>query len=231
MDERLRVIKKIENLWKRAHSITSTEHLSQESIEATEMERLRAYQLALKLMDKYNITEADFSTETVETGYVGRYVLARKGRNPIWITSLAVAIGGYYRCKTLRDTYFSVIFVGNPSDTILAEQAFLSIKNRLELLVEQEYLSNKDHIMVNKKTWYNSFLVGAVYALVDKLRTIQDTSTNSALMIVNNDKFEEYVASRNSRIGNYKLPSSNINDPAAFKLGYSQNIQLQEGLT
>jgi hypothetical protein len=123
----------------------------------------QAMKAARRLMLKHQLDDSDVVVKTMD-----RLMVPFLSTKQTWETILAGAVTRYFACEVA----FSKIgrcfyFYGSPTNLVIAEHAFLSVRNQLLRLVEQALTQRRS--WENPKAYRTSWLLGASISIVKNL--------------------------------------------------------------
>lgn len=213
---------------------------------ANEHEAAAAAAKAADLLDQYNLDMADLQ-EKPEA--IGEHNLPAADMIPLWIANLATVTAEHFNCKCLISkrrpqgswkTVQIIKFIGTPTDTAILEYVFTYLQRTIKNIAERTPTPPG----MNTRRFRESFKIGAVMGLQEKLRdirrasagapaqqaTVKFTTTGAELVTVKRDALAMFIRDKYPRIKN----SSNGYRPSAT--GYhagaaaGRNININAGI-
>jgi hypothetical protein len=213
-----------------------------------------AAQKAQELLFRYNLAEsqAEGYDDSKKEPVHSKYGEKTANRNLIqWQADLANTIAQYNLCKI----YYSgpkIVWVGRQSNIEVAEYLFNTLVYDLKQICDKKWkqimqlrklqednpqvkLISYELRTVHGKTWKNSFYIGAVFGIGEKLReqynTLKADPNMNALIVVNNNDVQTYYdnlhLNGSKRWGNTSFSGSGFN----VGKNVGRNINFRTGVT
>jgi hypothetical protein len=197
---------------------------------------------AQELLLKYNLSEEELNSFSLEKSekVVHVYADGKNARNrSAWNVSLANVVARANLCNVLSSGP-QIIWIGKPTNIEIARYIFDSLTRELERICEIKWILFRYNVnnrwnSTHGKTWKNSFYMGAVQGVSEKLnanlKQLKIDNTNLALVVVNNEEeLEEYLNDKFK----YRTPtkSSYTRDRSAFDQGKEagKNVNVNRGV-
>ena len=191
---------------------------------------------AQKLMEKYQISEADVVLDELKTGVgMGTENVTFGKQMPTYQNHLLVAVAKFHECEVVGTRVGSAkaaTFRGYKYDVQAAVYTFKFLTSTIEKLcnsnwIEYKALGGSEH----GKRWKDSFRKGAAAAVMETLRKLakenNKTEVGTSLVIAKKNAIAQHYGQTRYKSGSSRATSS------SYSRGYAQgkNVRVNKAIT